>query len=109
MTSTRSSAEEYARARFHFDSRAFADAARILGPVVAEEPANLSARLLLARSLYHSAQLSRAAAELRRVLEQDPAEDYAQLMLGRTLQRQGRPAEARAHLRLAAAMGAETL
>ncbi|WP_371482961.1 tetratricopeptide repeat protein [Kitasatospora sp. NBC_00315] len=108
MTTTRGSAEEYTRAQFYFDSKAYADAARILDPLVAEEPANLAARLLLARSLYHSAQLSRAAGQLRRILEQDPAEDYAQLMLGRTLQRQGRPAEARAHLRLAAAMGAET-
>ncbi|MFC9327734.1 tetratricopeptide repeat protein [Kitasatospora sp. NPDC057015] len=98
---------EYALARFHFEAKAYTDAARLLETVVAAEPANLSVRLLLARSLYHSAQLSRAAAELRRILEQDPAEDYARLLLGRTLQRQGRPEEARAQLRLAAAMGTE--
>ncbi|MFI6449038.1 tetratricopeptide repeat protein [Kitasatospora sp. NPDC050543] len=104
MTTTYRGAEEYTRAQLFFDSKAYADAARILEPVVAGEPANLSARLLLARSLYHSAQLSRAAAELHRVLAQDPAEDYARLMLGRTLQRQGRHAAAQGQLRLAAAM-----
>ncbi|GAA1253188.1 tetratricopeptide repeat protein [Kitasatospora nipponensis] len=103
-TSADTSAEEYARAQLFFDSSAYADAALILAPLVAAEPGNLAARLLLARSYYHSAQLNRAAAELHRILAQDPAEDYAHLMLGRTLQRQGRPAEARSHLRLAAAM-----
>ncbi|MEV7781270.1 tetratricopeptide repeat protein [Kitasatospora sp. NPDC088351] len=91
-------------AKFSFDSKAYSDAARLLEAVLAQEPANLSVRLLLARSYYHSAQLSRAEAELRRVLDADPAEDYARLMLGRTLERQGRAEEARPHLRLAAAM-----
>lgn len=109
MTTGHDSSRAYALARFHFDAKAYTDAARLLEGVLAEEPGNLSVRLLLARSLYHSAQLSRAADELRRVLDQDPAEDYARLMLGRTLQRQGRPDEARVHLRLAAAMGAETV
>ncbi|MCG6495157.1 tetratricopeptide repeat protein [Kitasatospora sp. A2-31] len=97
-------ADEYRLAKFHFESKAFADAARMLEGVLAEEPANLSVRMLLARSYYHSAQLSRAEAELRRILDADPAEDYARLMLGRTLERQGRAEEARPHLRLAAAM-----
>lgn len=102
-------ASEYSRAQLFFDSKAYADAALILVDLVAEEPANLSVRMLLARSYYHSAQLGRAATELRRVLEQDPAESYAHLMLGRTLERQGRPADARPHLRLAAAMTGELL
>ncbi len=101
-------AAEYARAQLFFDAKAYADAAPILAALVAAEPANLAARLLLARSYYHSAQLTRAAAELHRVLEQDPAESYARLMLGRTLERQGRPEEARPHLRLAAAMSGES-
>ncbi|MFE9425546.1 tetratricopeptide repeat protein [Kitasatospora sp. NPDC006697] len=100
----RTPAEEYDRARLHFDSKAYSDAARILQPLVAAEPGQLAARMLLARSYYHSAQLERAAAELREVLAQDPAESYAHLMLGRTLERQGRGEEARPHLRLAAAM-----
>ncbi|MFF7637545.1 tetratricopeptide repeat protein [Kitasatospora sp. NPDC008050] len=95
---------EYARAQLFFDSKAYADAALILEPLIAAEPGHLATRLLLARSYYHSAQLTKAAAELRRILEQDPTESYAQLMLGRTLERQGRADEARPHLRLAAAM-----
>ncbi|WP_051966473.1 tetratricopeptide repeat protein [Kitasatospora mediocidica] len=103
-TSPLDPAAEYARAQLFFDSRAYTDAARILRDLVDQEPRNLSVRLLLARSYYHSAQLWRAEAELHRILEQDPAESYARLMLGRTLQRQSRPDEARPHLRLAAAM-----
>ncbi|MGA5819267.1 tetratricopeptide repeat protein [Kitasatospora sp. NPDC094028] len=101
--------DEYRLAAFYFDSKAYSDAARLLEGVLAEEPANLSVRLLLARSYYHSAQLGRAEAELHRILEADPAEDYARLMLGRTLERQGRTDEARPHLRLAAAMAGEEL
>ncbi|QMU69660.1 tetratricopeptide repeat protein [Streptacidiphilus sp. P02-A3a] len=104
MTTTRALADEYTRAHLFFDSKAYSDAALILVPLVDADPANTAARLLLARSYYHSAQLNRAEAELRRVLERDPVESYAHLMLGRTLERQGRAAEAVPHLRLAAAM-----
>ncbi|MEU1285533.1 tetratricopeptide repeat protein [Kitasatospora sp. NPDC005856] len=102
-------ANEYRMAKFYFDSKAYTDAARTLEGVLAEEPTNLSVRMLLARSYFHSAQLRRAEAELLRILEADPAEDYARLMLGRTLERQGRTEEARPHLRLAAAMTGETV
>ncbi|MFG2906613.1 tetratricopeptide repeat protein [Kitasatospora sp. NPDC048286] len=102
-------ADEYRMAKFYFDSKAYTDAARTLEGVLAEEPTNLSVRLLLARSYFHSAQLRRAEAELLRILEADPAEDYARLMLGRTLERQGRAEEARPHLRLAAAMTGESI
>jgi predicted Zn-dependent protease len=98
-------AEEYARALLFFEARDYTTASRILAGIVEAVPRNLAARLLLARSYYHSAQLSRAEAELRSVLEQDPAEAYAHLMLGRTLERQNRPREAVRHLRLADAMG----
>ncbi|MGW2252659.1 tetratricopeptide repeat protein [Kitasatospora sp. NPDC001660] len=101
-------ADEYRRAELYFESKAYRDAALILEGVLAEEPGNLSVRLLLARSYYHSAQLGRAEAELHRILAADPAEDYARLLLGRTLERQGRAEEARPHLRLAAAMTGET-
>ncbi|MBC3841450.1 tetratricopeptide repeat protein [Streptacidiphilus sp. 4-A2] len=101
---TRTLAQEYTRAQLFFDSKAYSDAALILLPVVEAEPANTAARMLLARSYYHSAQLGRAEAELRRVLEREPVEAYAHLMLGRTLERQNRSAEAVPHLRLAAAM-----
>lgn len=97
-------AEEYERGTLFFDAQDFAGAARILAGVVAEEPRHLSARLLLARAYYHSAQLTHAETELRRVLAQDPVEPYAHLLLARTLERRNRPAEAAAHRRQAAAL-----
>ncbi|MEV0261888.1 tetratricopeptide repeat protein [Streptomyces sp. NPDC050617] len=100
-------AEEYERAHLYIEARDYAEAARILTPVVEREPGHLAARLLLARAYFHSAQLGRAESELRRVLERDPVEAYAHLMLGRTLERAGRAAEAVPHLRLAAAMNGE--
>lgn len=103
-TDPSSHADEYRRAELFFESKAYSDAALILQPLVEQEPGNVSVRLLLARALYHSAQLGRAEAELRTILERDPVESYAHLMLGRVLQRQGRVTEAAAHLRLASAM-----
>ncbi|MEU5164528.1 tetratricopeptide repeat protein [Streptomyces sp. NPDC020875] len=100
-------AERWDRAQFFFDSKEYLTSARILRGLVEEEPEQLAARLLLARSYYHSARLGRAETELRAVLERNPAEYYARLMLGRTLERQGRAAEAAPHLRMAAAMGGE--
>ncbi|MEZ0071349.1 tetratricopeptide repeat protein [Planotetraspora sp. GP83] len=97
-------AEEYRRGALFFEAKDYITAARILADVVAEDPGNLSVRLLLARAYYHSAQLGRAEAELRRVLEQDPAEAYAHLLLGRTLQRQNRGSEALPHVRMHAVM-----
>lgn len=100
-------ADEYERAHLFFEARDYTEAARILAPVVEAEPAHLAARLLLARSYYHSAQLNRAEAEARRVLDRAPAEAYARLLLGRTLERQSRDTEAAPHLRLAAAMNGD--
>ncbi|MFK4144781.1 tetratricopeptide repeat protein [Streptomyces sp. NPDC004065] len=100
-------AERWERARMFFDARDYAGAARVLGSLVEEVPAQTGPRLLLARAYYHSAQLRRAEAELRAVLERDPVEHYAHLMLGRTLQRQGRHEEAGAHLRIAAAFSGD--
>jgi predicted Zn-dependent protease len=104
METTTTPAEEYRRGELFFEMQDYVTAARILAGIVTEDPGNLSVRLLLARSYYHSAQLGRAEAELRRVLEQDPAEAYAHLLLGRTLQRRNRPAEATPHLRMHAVM-----
>jgi predicted Zn-dependent protease len=104
MTSQATPMQEYERAQLFFEARDYTTAARILAPLVDTAPANLAARLLLARAYYHSAQLTRAEAELRAVLEHDPAEDYAHMMLGRTLERLNRPVEAIGHLRLAEAM-----
>ncbi|MBT2232271.1 tetratricopeptide repeat protein [Nonomuraea sp. NEAU-A123] len=101
---TVSLAEEFARGRMYFELKDYIGAARILAPLVAAEPGNVAARLLLARAYYHSAQLGRAEAELRAVVELAPTEEYAHLLLGRTLQRANRHAEAATYLRLHAAM-----
>lgn len=95
---------EYERAQVYFQMSDFAQAARLLEPLAAEQPRSVSVRLLLARAYYHSAQLRRAEAEFRAVTELDPAEDYAWFGLGRALERQSRRAEARACFRIAAAM-----
>ncbi|MFI0981057.1 tetratricopeptide repeat protein [Streptomyces sp. NPDC021093] len=102
-----SEAERWDRARLFFDSKEYDKAARILRVLVDESPRLTAPRLLLARSYYHSAQLSRAESELRAVLADCPVEHYAQLMLGRTLERQGRHAEAAPYLRTAAALSGD--
>lgn len=66
------------------------------------------ARLLLARSYFHSAQLSKAEREARAVLDAAPTEGYAALLLGRTLQRQSRHHEARNFLEMARIWGVST-
>ncbi|MFJ3904925.1 tetratricopeptide repeat protein [Streptomyces sp. NPDC090025] len=102
-------ADRWGRAQLFFEAKEYLTAARILRGLVAEHPDQTAQRLLLARSYYHSAQLSKAEEELRAVLERDPVEHYARLMLGRTLERQGRADEAVPHLRLAAAMSGEAV
>ena len=62
-------------------------------------------RLYLARSYYHSAQLSRAEEILRAMLVDNPDDHYALLLLGRTLQRQSRHDEAKPHLAMAKLLG----
>ncbi|WP_254879127.1 M48 family metallopeptidase [Streptomyces sp. NA04227] len=100
-------AERWTRARFFFEAKEYANAARILEGLRAQEPENDGVRLLLARSYYHSAQLRRAERELREIVERDPVARYARLMLGRTLERQGRDAEAAPYLRMAAVLGGD--
>lgn len=97
-------AERWDRAQLFFDAKEYGTAARILGGLVEEAPAQVAPRLLLARAYYHSARLVKAETELRAVLERDPVEHYARLMLGRTLERQGRDTEAATQLRLADAL-----
>ncbi|MEU2158286.1 tetratricopeptide repeat protein [Streptomyces sp. NPDC019396] len=100
-------ADRWDRAQMFFEAKEYLTAARILGGLVDEAPGHASARLLLARAYYHSAQLGKAEAELREILDRDPVEHYARLMLGRTLERQGRACEAAPHLRMAAAMAGD--
>ncbi|MFD6492730.1 tetratricopeptide repeat protein [Streptomyces sp. NPDC059944] len=100
-------AERWERAQLFFDAKDYAAAARVLDGLVEETPEQVGPRLMLARSYYHSAQLSRAETELRALVEIDPVEHYARLMLGRTLERQGRHAEAASHLRIASALAGD--
>lgn len=70
-----------------------------------------SARELLARSYFHSAQSRRAAEVARDLLDRDPGNAYAALLLARSLQRSAggdaaRRDEARGVRRLADAMDA---
>ena len=97
--------EEYERAQLFFDAGDYITAAQILPAVVADAPADLAPRLLLARAYYHSAQLKKAEGELRHIIDQCPTEDYALLMLGRTLQRQSRHTEAETYMKMARAFG----
>jgi Flp pilus assembly protein TadD len=83
------------------------EAARILEPVVAAEPANQAALEMLARSYFASAQLTRAEEALTRLVALAPANGWVRRALARTLERQSRAAEAVAHHRMADALGAE--
>jgi hypothetical protein len=100
-------AEAWERAQALFEAKDFTGAARLLTGVVEQAPEQVAPRLLLARSYYHSAQLTRAEEQLRAVIERCPVEHYAYLMLGRTLERQGRREEAGRWLRAAGAFTGE--
>ncbi len=102
--------DRYRLAADYFEQRDYLRAAELLEGVIAEAGDDVAhgltdARLLLARSYYHSARLGRAETELRGLMEQDPGDGYATLLLGRTLQRLSRPDEARGLLNRAEAMG----
>ena len=101
--------DRWVRAQALFDERAYREAAVMLtelldetGEVVHELT---DVRLLLARSLFHSAQLDGTIRVATELLEHDPNEPYAHLLLGRALQRKGRKDEAQPHLRLAELLG----
>ena len=97
-----------------FEHRDYYSAAIVLQHLVDTHPDErdlASARELLARSYFHSAQSGRAAEVARHLLDRDPGNAYAALLLARSLQRSagGDPArrdEARAVRRLADAMNA---
>lgn len=97
--------QTYDRATFLFENKQFSKAAELFARLVEEEPDHLEARMWLARSYYHSAQLGRAEEVLTVVVGRWPTEAYAHLLLARTLQRAGRAEEGRQHLLLAEAMG----
>jgi Flp pilus assembly protein TadD len=101
--------DRWLRAQALFEERAFREAAVLLAELI-ETSGDVGheltdARLLLARSLFHSAQLDGTIRVANELLEHDPNEPYAHLLLGRALQRQGRRDEAQPHLRLAELLG----
>jgi tetratricopeptide (TPR) repeat protein len=103
--------DRWVRAQTLFDARAYREAIQLLrelldSPEVEEIGHGLTeARLLLARSYYHSALLNPAIEAAREVLAIDPHEPYAHLLIGRSLQRQSKPDEAAPHLKLAQLLG----
>ncbi|GGK73402.1 hypothetical protein Sme01_06950 [Sphaerisporangium melleum] len=97
--------EEYQRGCLFFEAKDYAEAARILTPIVDAEPGNRAAVELLARAYFHSAQLGRAEETFRRLLELDPANGWAYEALARTLERRSRHDEAERYRKLADAMG----
>ena len=101
--------DRWLRAQALFEERAYREAAVLLTELLdaaADVGHELTdVRLLLARSLYHSAQLDGTIRVATELLEHDPNEPYAHLLLGRSLQRKGRRDEAQPHLRLAELLG----
>jgi cytochrome c-type biogenesis protein CcmH/NrfG len=95
-----------------FEQRDYYTAATVLQHLVDTYPDERdlgSARELLARSYFHSAQSRRAADVARDLLERDPADTYAAVLLFRSLERsvggdETRREEARTVRRLAEAM-----
>jgi Flp pilus assembly protein TadD len=104
-----SSHDRWLRARALFEQRAYREAAVLLTELL-EDSGDVGheltdVRLLLARSLFHSAQLDGTIRVATELLEHDPNEPYAHLLVGRALQRKGRRDEAQPHLRLAELLG----
>jgi Flp pilus assembly protein TadD len=101
--------DRWVRAQALFEERAYREAAvllkELLGEVHDVGHELTDVRLLLARSLYHSAQLDGTIRVATELLEHDPNEPYAHLLVGRALQRKGRRDEAQPHLRLAELLG----
>ena len=101
--------DRWVRAQALFEERAYREAAVLLTELL-DDPGEVvhaltDVRLLLARSLFHSAQLDGTIRVATELLEHDPNEPYAHLLLGRALQRKGRKDEAQPHLRLAELLG----
>lgn len=101
--------DRWVRAQALFEERAYREAAVLLRELIADAGdvghELTDARLLLARSLFHSAQLDGTIEVATELLEHDHNEPYAHLLLGRALQRQGRREEATPHLKLAELLG----
>jgi len=104
--------DRWVRAQALFADRSYREAAVLLTELLDDADAApdvrhelTDVRLLLARSLYHSAQLNGAIRVATELLEHDPNEPYAHLLVGRALERKGLKDEAQPHLRLAELLG----
>jgi len=101
--------DRWLRAQALFEQRAYREAAVLLTELLDDSDdvghELTDVRLLLARSLFHSAQLDGTIRVATELLEHDPNEPYAHLLVGRALQRKGRRDEAQPHLRLAELLG----
>ncbi len=97
---------EFQRADFFLALSRPAEAARILEPVRAVDPANQAVLELLARAYFDAAQLARAEDVLTRLVELAPSNPWARRALARTLERQSRGDDAAVHHRIADALGA---
>lgn len=91
-----------------FDTRKYTEAARLIeGMTGTPEGASRDARELLARSYYHSAQLTKATVAARELLDVDPTNVDAAVLLARSLERAGKKDEAAPVRRLAQSLGAD--
>ena len=101
--------DRWLRAQELFAEKSYREAAVLLAELLDESTdvghELTDVRLLLARSLFHSAQLDGTIRVATELLEHDPNEPYAHLLVGRALQRKGRGDEAQPHLRLAELLG----
>ena len=101
--------ERFHRAQRLFEDRSYREAAVLLRELL-DDSADVGheltdVRLLLARSLYHSAQLAGAIRVACARRERARNEPYAHLLIGRALQRQRSAEESRRPLRLAELLG----
>jgi tetratricopeptide (TPR) repeat protein len=103
--------DRWVRAQSLFEERAYREAAALLSDLVDDPKAAefghalTDVRLLLARALFHSAQLNGALETAEALLVDEPGEAYAHLIAGRSLQRLNRRDEAARHLKLAKVLG----
>lgn len=86
--------DRWIRAQTLFAERAYREAAVVLRELLDDTDdvrhELTDVRLLLARALYHSAQLDGTIRVATELLEHDHNEPYAHLLVGRALQRKGR-------------------
>ncbi|AFR07711.1 MULTISPECIES: tetratricopeptide repeat protein [Nocardiopsis] len=101
--------DTYNQARIYLELGDPIYAARILAPVVENEPGSRSLLELLGRAYFLSAQLHRAEATFRSLIELDPVDHWAHIALARTLERQSRHEEAATYRRMYAVMSGGSL